>query len=147
MYAFSAERGNRFKVGLLTRSRAEETQSPPPFRSPSTLKTWSNGSLAIEHSILPTFLLCLDVGWRAIGEYGLQNEDRIKSVSKIYSREAVGKLLYLSITTRPEIFYAANVRCSSNSNPGSKHWDTATGLFRHLKQTNYSSRFMSRPLN
>jgi transposase InsO family protein len=50
-------------------------------------------------------------------------------------REAVGKLLYLSIATRPDISYAVGVLCRFNENPGKEHWSAVKRVLRYLKAT------------
>jgi hypothetical protein len=50
-------------------------------------------------------------------------------------REAVGKLLYLSIATRPDIAYAVSVLCRFTDNPGREHWGAVKRILRYLKKT------------
>jgi hypothetical protein len=50
-------------------------------------------------------------------------------------REAVGKLLYLSIATRPDIAFAVSVLCRYNDNPGPEHWTAVKRVIRYLKKT------------
>ncbi|CAG8681828.1 11691_t:CDS:1, partial [Acaulospora colombiana] len=64
-----------------------------------------------------------------------QTPDEIEFMSKIPYREAVGKLLYLSIATRPDISYAVGVLCRYNANPGQKHWAAVKHLLRYLSRT------------
>jgi transposase InsO family protein len=47
----------------------------------------------------------------------------------------VGTLLYLAMTTRPDIAYAVSVLCRFISNPGWPHWLAAKHLLRYLKGT------------
>jgi hypothetical protein len=48
---------------------------------------------------------------------------------------AVGKLMYLALTTRPDIAYSVGVLARFNSNPGPLHWKAAKHLLRYLKGT------------
>jgi hypothetical protein len=48
---------------------------------------------------------------------------------------AVGALMYLAVTTHPDIAYAVGVLARFSSNPGVAHWKAAKHLFRYLKGT------------
>ena len=48
---------------------------------------------------------------------------------------AVGALMYLAISTRPDIAYAVGVLCRFSANPGPAHWKAVKHLFRYLKGT------------
>jgi hypothetical protein len=58
-----------------------------------------------------------------------------EEMKNIPYREAVGKLLYLSIATRPDISYAVGVLCRFNENPGMEHWQAVKRVLRYLKMT------------
>jgi Reverse transcriptase (RNA-dependent DNA polymerase)/gag-polypeptide of LTR copia-type/GAG-pre-integrase domain len=58
-----------------------------------------------------------------------------EAMKNIPYREAVGKLLYLSIATRPDISYAVGVLCRFNENPGKEHWLAVKRVIRYLKET------------
>ena len=47
----------------------------------------------------------------------------------------VGSLMYLALTTRPDIAYAAGVLARSNSNSGPAHWHAAEYVLQYLKGT------------
>jgi hypothetical protein len=61
-----------------------------------------------------------------------EEKDDMKSVPY---REALGKLLYLSIATRPDISYAVGVLCRFSENPGREHWSALKRVIRYLKGT------------
>ena len=48
---------------------------------------------------------------------------------------AVGSLMYLAISTHPDIAYAVGVLARFNSNPGVPHWKAVKHVFRYLKDT------------
>ena len=48
---------------------------------------------------------------------------------------AVGSLMYLAISTRPDIAYVVGVLSRFSSNPGYAHWAAVKHLFRYLKGT------------
>ena len=43
--------------------------------------------------------------------------------------------MYLALTTRPDIAFAAGVLARFNSNPGLSHWQAVKHLLRYLKGT------------
>ena len=49
--------------------------------------------------------------------------------------EAVGSLLYASITTRPVICYAVSQVAQFSHNPGPLHWEAVKRIFAYLKGT------------
>ena len=48
---------------------------------------------------------------------------------------AVGALMYLATSTRPDIAYTVSKLACFNSNPGKVHWTAVKQLFRYLKGT------------
>jgi len=49
--------------------------------------------------------------------------------------QAVGSLMYLAVSTRPDIAYSVGVLARFNQNPGPLHWKAVKHLFRYLKGT------------
>ncbi|GBM60262.1 Retrovirus-related Pol polyprotein from transposon TNT 1-94 [Araneus ventricosus] len=54
-------------------------------------------------------------------------------------REAIGSLMFLAITTRPDIAFVVNVVRRFQSNPGQVHWNAVKRIFRYLKDTRKST--------
>ena len=50
-------------------------------------------------------------------------------------REAVGSLLYLAITTRPDIAFPIGILSQFVDNPGRVHWEGVKHVFRYLAGT------------
>src|SRR4051794_13012867 len=59
----------------------------------------------------------------------------ISHMKNIPYLSAVGAIMYLAVTTRPDIAYAAGVLARFNSNPGVAHWKAVKHLLRYLKGT------------
>jgi len=58
-----------------------------------------------------------------------------KLMERVDYRALIGKLLYLSIATRPDISFAVGVLCRYNDCPGPQHWNAAKRVLRYLHQT------------
>ncbi|KRZ72506.1 Retrovirus-related Pol polyprotein from transposon TNT 1-94, partial [Trichinella sp. T8] len=57
-------------------------------------------------------------------------------------RSLVGSLMYLSVSTRPDIAFAVSLLSQFNENYGSQHWTGAKRVLRYLKKTaSYGLRF------
>ena len=50
-------------------------------------------------------------------------------------KHAVGALLYLSLSTRPDISFAVGQVAKYSQNPDSTHWDAVTQIFAYLNGT------------
>ena len=59
--------------------------------------------------------------------------DEVQEMRTVPYISAVGSLLYLAISTRPDIAYAVSVLARFNTNPGKAHWAAVKHLFRYLK--------------
>jgi len=70
---------------------------------------------------------------------GPQNAQETKTMHHTPYLFAVGALMYLVTTTRPDIAYTVGVLARLNSNPGWTHWPTVKHLLCYIKGTvNYS---------
>lgn len=68
-------------------------------------------------------------------EDGPLTEEELEQMSSSPYGTLVGKLLYVNITTRPDISYAVNRLCRYLKDPGPKHWEAAKQVVRYLKNT------------
>lgn len=68
-------------------------------------------------------------------DMGPVNDTETKEMRRIPYLAAVGSLMYLATTTRPDISYAVGVLARFNSNPGPEHWTAVKHLQRYLKGT------------
>jgi hypothetical protein len=64
-----------------------------------------------------------------------QNDSEAQEMQQHPYISVVGSLMYLAVTTRPDIAYAAGVLARFNSNPGPAHWQAAKHVLRYLKGT------------
>ncbi|XP_064479078.1 uncharacterized protein LOC135392291 [Ornithodoros turicata] len=64
----------------------------------------------------------------------LTGDDDVLQSNEIY-RQAVGELLYLSTTTRPDIACAMGYLCRHVSKPRQRDWTAVKKVFRYLKYT------------
>ena len=64
-----------------------------------------------------------------------QNDAEVSEMRQHPYISVVGSLMYLALTTRPDIAYAAGVLARFNSNPGPAHWNAAKHVLRYLKGT------------
>ena len=51
-----------------------------------------------------------------------QTDKEVEEMKQIPYKEAVGALLYISTSTRPDISYAVGQVAKFNHNPGFQHW-------------------------
>ena len=74
-------------------------------------------------------------GLRLSSDDSPKTQKEAEEMKKVPYINAVGSLMYLAITTRPDISYTVGVLTRFNSNPGQKHWQAVKHLFRYLKGT------------
>ena len=63
------------------------------------------------------------------------SEGEIKEMEKFPYRSAVGSLMYLMTSTRPDIASAIGIVSRFLQNPGKLHWEAVKRIFRYLQQT------------
>ena len=64
-----------------------------------------------------------------------QTDKEVEEMKQIPYKEAVGALLYISTTTRPDISYAVGQVAKFNHNTGVQHWKAVKRIFRYLAGT------------
>jgi hypothetical protein len=77
----------------------------------------------------------LNPGSRLSTSMSPQNTAEASEMHQVPYISVVGSLMYLAVTTRPDISYAAGVLARFNSNPGPAHWQAAKHVLRYLKGT------------
>jgi hypothetical protein len=81
-------------------------------------------------------------GQRLCSEMAPNNEKDVEKMKKVPYQKAVGALLYLSTTTRPDIAYSVSKVAQFSQNPGILHWTAVKRIFRYLAGTrNYGIVF------
>src|SRR6267142_3226062 len=68
-----------------------------------------------------------------------QNDAEAAEMSQYPYISIVGSLMYLALTIRPDIAYAAGVLARFNSNPGLPHWQAAKHVLQYLKHQQKST--------
>ena len=67
------------------------------------------------------------------------DEHETRAMELVRYREAIGRLLYISIVSRPDIAFAVNQVAQHCQNPGPAHWNAVVRIFAYLKKTaNYA---------
>src|SRR3978361_384577 len=64
-----------------------------------------------------------------------QTPEEVQFMKTVPYLAAVGALMYLATTTRPDIAYTVGYLARFNSNPGLAHWQAVKHLLRYLKGT------------
>lgn len=63
------------------------------------------------------------------------SEEDKEAMSSVPYRELVGSLMYLMLSSRPDIAYPVGVLSRYVSNPGRKHWEGAKRVLKYLQGT------------
>lgn len=63
------------------------------------------------------------------------NEKEEQEANKLPYQNLIGSLMYLAVSTRPDIAHAVSVLSQFNSNFGEQHWAAAKRVLRYLKGT------------
>jgi hypothetical protein len=63
---------------------------------------------------------------------GPTNETEAVHTAKVPYREAIGSLMYASVTTRPDISFAVSTLSQFLENPGEAHWEAVKRIFHYL---------------
>ncbi|KRY05762.1 Retrovirus-related Pol polyprotein from transposon TNT 1-94, partial [Trichinella britovi] len=63
------------------------------------------------------------------------SDEEIKQMYAVPYRKAVGCLVYLSQSCRPDICHAVGIVSRFSDNPGKAHWTAVKRIFRYLKYT------------
>jgi hypothetical protein len=87
------------------------------------------------HSGCSTVSTPMEPGCHLTADQAPSTPEDKEYMSKIPYIHAVGSLLYLSVSTRPDIAFVVGVLARFNSNPGIAHWKAVKHVFRYLKGT------------
>ena len=77
----------------------------------------------------------MDPGLKLSTSMAPQNDEDVAFMKSVPYINAVGSLMYLAITSRPDIAYSVGVLARFNSNPGPLHWKAVKHLLRYCKGT------------
>ena len=64
-----------------------------------------------------------------------KSQSDIDAMKRIPYANAIGSVMYLMVSTRPDIAYPVSCLSRYMSNPGTDHWEALKWLLRYLKQT------------
>ena len=87
----------------------------------------------------------MEPGLRLSADQSAQTAQERSEMSQLPYINAVGALMYLATSTRPDIAYTVSQLARFNSSPGKAHWQAVKHLFRYLKGTS-DLRLTYRPL-
>ena len=77
----------------------------------------------------------LQPGEKLASEQEPKSEGEKKEMENVPYRQAVGSLMYLMVSTRPDLAAAVGIVSRYFNNPGKKHWETVKKVFRYLQRT------------
>ncbi|XP_047942506.1 secreted RxLR effector protein 161-like [Salvia hispanica] len=64
-----------------------------------------------------------------------KSQSEVDAMKRIPYANAIGSMMYLMVSTRPNIAYVVSCLSRYMSNPGPVHWEALKWLLRYLKQT------------
>ena len=119
-----------------------------PNRTLSISQTQFITNLLQEHSLQDSKPIStpLNPGSRLSSSMSPQNSAEAAEMRQYPYISVVRSLMYLALTTRPDIAYAAGVLARFNSNPGLAHWQAVKHVLRYLKGTS-DHKLAYRPSN
>ena len=79
--------------------------------------------------------LPLDPGVRYSNDMSPTSPEDVEYMKSVPYTSAIGSLMYLVVTCRPDIAYAVSVLSRYMKNPGKMHWVGVKGVLRYLKGT------------
>lgn len=89
----------------------------------------------------------MDVSLKLTKEMSPKTDAERKKMESVPFQEAVGCILYLAQSTRPDISYAINNISRFNNQPGPSHWTAVKHLMRYLMATSSVKLNFSRQMN
>ena len=66
-----------------------------------------------------------------------KTEEEVQKMHSIPYSNAIGSVMYLMVSTRPDIAYSVSCLSRYMSNPGQPHWEALKWLLRYLKHTSH----------
>ena len=70
------------------------------------------------------------------------NASEIEEMRKVPYREALGSLMWMQVTTRPDLSYPVNLLAHFAHNPGKAHWNVLKHVLGYIKRTlDYAIRY------